>query len=281
MRLSLDGFLPTGNASLKPPKEESKSDKNTVYVESENKICGKSKPSDVKVLSSTDNPYVISDALRKALRKTKKSLLICAPWFGKIFVDLVRNLVPKGVVIKLLAKRPSEIDRTHIALDTFTQIGNSDGYKINIKCKSYLHAKFMVIDDTVVLSGSFNPTDSGIYYNDELLYVITNPEHIEHHVRIFDRLWKDPRNTSWQKFQQYTGLDGFTGDYYLRKTIAERIERHFDENGNREVKKSLLAGHIARQGFDKDLVIGIIKNLKDDGVLYEPRDDFLKMAKDG
>lgn len=204
------------------------------------------------VVSSTDHPFAISDTLKKCLQETKESLLISAPYIGKISIDMIR-VVPEGTTVRLLTRRPDEKDyKTIRALESFTEIANSSGLKLSVTCKPYLHAKFIVIDDRKVLSGSVNPTSSGIYDNDELLYVFKNPTDVKRHIKIFDNLWNCPRNTTWENVQLFSGHKGYGDRNLIYKKIAEAIIGYFHKNDNQAVDKSVLCEQIAKRGFNKN-----------------------------
>lgn len=114
-------------------------------------------------------------------------------WFEMPNPDLVRK--------RLITRIPVEEDvRALKTVESFADLKNS-----SVMCKLYLHAKFIIIDNRIVLWGSVNPTSSGIYDNDEVIYVSQKPSHVTRHQEIFDELWYDPRNTSWEKVQQYFG----------------------------------------------------------------------------
>jgi hypothetical protein len=139
-----------------------------------------------------------------------------------------------------------------------------------------LHEKFVVFDDRVVLGGSVNLTSSGIYYNDELLYIFEQTSQVRRHVEIFYELWNSRGSTSWENVILFSSHDGHFDRNLVYKKIAEAITGFFYSNGNQAVLKSVLCEQIARTGFEKDDVIEVAKALYQDGVLYEPKPDMLK-----
>lgn len=230
-----------------------------------------------RIVSSTDHHFAIKDTFRKYLPDTKESLLICTPYVSKDFFDMIRTL-PNGTTVKLLTRKPNEKDgymfgKTCRAIESLTQIANSLGLKLNVMCKPNLHAKFIAIDKRIILSGSVNPTSSGMYDNDEILYVFTNPRDVKRHVKIFDKLWNCPRNTTWQDLQHYFGHKGYGNRNSTRKAIAEAVIAYFSLNGNRPEVKSVLCQRMAKQGFNKDSVIEVVRELRRIGTLYEPNQD--------
>jgi len=72
---------------------------------------------DVWIVTSLDSPYAIADEFRRVLRKVKNSLRISTPWFNKGFGDLLRNLRPRAINIKMLVRSPEKVDRTYRAVE--------------------------------------------------------------------------------------------------------------------------------------------------------------------
>lgn len=234
------------------------------------------------IIPSTNHHFAISDTFREYIPKTEKSLLICTPYVSKDFFDMIRTL-PNGATVKLLTRKPNEKDgymfgKTCRAIESLTQIANSLGLELSIMCKPNLHAKFIVIDERVVLSGSVNPTSSGMYDNDEILYVFTNPTKAKRHIEIFHKLWNCPRNTTWRNLQHYFGRKGYGDRISTRKAIAEAVIAYFGLNGNQREVKSVLCQRIAKQGFNKDSVIEVVRELRRIGTLYEPNQDMYRLT---
>ncbi len=223
------------------------------------------------IISSTEHPYAIVDALKKQLRQTKNSLDISAPWNSKSFVDMIRTFVPNPDVVmkRLITRTPMEKDiRAFKTVESFADLKNS-----TVRCKPYLHTKFIIIDNRVVLWGSVNPTSSGMYDNDEILYFSQNPFLVTRHQEIFDELWYDARNASWEKVRQYFGFKGHATD----KKIPEEILRVFGRNGNYEVGEQGLIKRVARRlRVNEWDVSRVIENLVLDGILYRPKNHMLK-----
>lgn len=235
-----------------------------------------------RVVSSTDHPFAIIDTFRQYLPETRESLLVCTPYVSKDFFDMVRTL-PNKATVKLLTRVPNAkerymFDRTCRAIESFIQIANSLGLELSIMCKPNLHAKFIVVDERIVLSGSVNPTSSGMRDNDEILYVFGNSRDVKRHVEIFCQLWNCPRNTAWKNVQIYHGYNGYNDLKLVYKKIADAVIGFFHTNINESVRKSTLCEQIARRGFSKDYVIETVKKLKKDGILFEPKRDMLKLV---
>jgi phosphatidylserine/phosphatidylglycerophosphate/cardiolipin synthase-like enzyme len=79
------------------------------------------------------------------------------------------------------------------ALDSMAAAGIM--IKLN-RTQGSMHLKMSIIDKTIVTLGSYNYTQSGSKYNDEVLTVIKDPEAISGCIRQFEDMWKDNKNYS-------------------------------------------------------------------------------------
>jgi phosphatidylserine/phosphatidylglycerophosphate/cardiolipin synthase-like enzyme len=229
-----------------------------------------------RIITSLDGPFAISDAIRQAITETRQRLLIAAPWFSKGFFDLLRNLALRGITINIVAKLPEKSDyRTFYALESVLDTANAEGWTVKVKFNPYLHAKVVIVDDKTCLLGSFNPTDSGIYYNDEALILLNQAAHVEQMVNFFQKLWERSENTSFQQVRIFYGCQ--TAEEPYRKKIAEKVIGLFVENGNNKIPKWKVCKEVMKFGYSESDVISVLRDLVNNGVLYEPG-DFYRMA---
>jgi len=54
-----------------------------------------------------------------------------------------------------------------------------------------MHHKFMLVDDKILVNGSYNWTRSAAKYNQENLIVTADPELIRLFLKEFDKLWRE------------------------------------------------------------------------------------------
>lgn len=228
----------------------------------------------VRLVTSLDSPYAIHDCLKQSLGKVKNQLLISAPWASKGFVGFLRDVVPSGVEIYFLTKLPEKKDYSFQAVDSLLEVADSNGWKVNVRCDSKLHSKFFVIDDNTCIHGSVNPTESGILYNHEHLTVSSLPEEVRGLTDYFFRLWKQPDNIGWQHVRQFHGYKVVDRSSIL-KDIAERIMGFFLSNGNSPTPKWKVCKEIIRLGYEENDIKTVIRSLVDDGILYEPKLDYI------
>ena len=227
----------------------------------------------VVVFTSLDGHFAVSDALAYALSRVRNRLLISSPWIGKAFVDLMRRTVSEGVSICIITRSPKEnYDSTFDAINSLYEIAKQHNWKIEINCISRHHPKFVVVDDTLSITGSLNPTESGIYYNLELGFIHTNPYIIGRLTDFFFEMAH--RSLNWENVKQFHGFEQVDQQSILNK-IAESYIRIFFGNGNTPIQKFKVCNNLKAQGFAERDIITVERHLLAKGVLYEPRTDWV------
>jgi hypothetical protein len=233
--------------------------------------------SSVRLVTSLDGPYAIFDCLKCSLGKVRKQLLISAPWTSKGFVCFLRDVVPSGVEIYLMTRLPEKESYSFQAVDSLLEIAGSKGWKVNVRCSSRLHSKFFVVDDDACISGSVNPTESGIHYNHEHLIISVLPNEIRELSDYFFKLWRQPENIGWQNVRQFHGYT-VVDRRSITKDIAEKIMGFFLSNGNSPTPRWKVCKEMIRLGYDESDIIDVLRNLVRDGILYEPKLDHICLA---
>jgi DNA uptake protein ComE-like DNA-binding protein len=95
------------------------------------------------------------------------------------------NAQKRGVKVRVYLDR-SQIESTYSISRFLVQ----NGIKVRISSNNYImHHKFAVIDNRVLLTGSYNWTASANNRNDENLMVIDDPEIITRYQNQFEKLW--------------------------------------------------------------------------------------------
>ena len=135
--------------------------------------------------------YKIQNVIQKELFAAKHSIKICVAWFTNdlLFQPLLLKL-DAGVEVTIMTNK-DEInfaDTNDVDFDEFIQRGGCIYWNERSDKSRLLHHKFCIIDDSVVISGSYNWTN-GAEYNDEDITVYSNePESTKHYSDIFDKL---------------------------------------------------------------------------------------------
>ena len=135
--------------------------------------------------------YKIQNVIQKELFAAKHSIKICVAWFTNdlLFQPLLLKL-DAGVEVTIMTNK-DEInfaDTNDVDFDEFIQRGGCIYWNERSDKSRLLHHKFCIIDDSVVISGSYNWTN-GAEYNDEDITVYSDePETTKHYSDIFDKL---------------------------------------------------------------------------------------------
>ena len=135
--------------------------------------------------------YKIQNVIQKELFAAKHSIKICVAWFTNdlLFQPLLLKL-DAGVEVTIMTNK-DEInfaDTNDVDFDEFIQRGGCIYWNERGDKSRLLHHKFCIIDDNVVISGSYNWTN-GAEYNDEDITVYSEePETTKHYSDIFDKL---------------------------------------------------------------------------------------------
>lgn len=135
--------------------------------------------------------YKIQNVIQKELFAAKHSIKICVAWFTNdlLFQPLLLKL-DAGVEVTIITNK-DEInfaDTNDVDFDEFIQRGGCIYWNERGDKSRLLHHKFCIIDDSVVISGSYNWTN-GAEYNDEDITVYSEePETTKHYSDIFDKL---------------------------------------------------------------------------------------------
>lgn len=135
--------------------------------------------------------YKIQNVIQKELFAAKHSIKICVAWFTNdlLFQPLLLKL-DAGVEVTIITNK-DEInfaDTNDVDFDEFLQRGGCIYWNERGDKSRLLHHKFCIIDDSVVISGSYNWTN-GAEYNDEDITVYSEePETTKHYSDIFDKL---------------------------------------------------------------------------------------------
>jgi phosphatidylserine/phosphatidylglycerophosphate/cardiolipin synthase-like enzyme len=117
----------------------------------------------------------------------KKTLDICVFTINsKNFYEAIKNLYERNIKIRIItddemAKNPTSNIYSLAALGIPVKTDDNPRY--------YMHHKFAVIDNSVVITGSFNWTNQAINHNQENVLFIENKDLAKKYSDEFDRIW--------------------------------------------------------------------------------------------
>ena len=121
----------------------------------------------VKVDAYFDN---LEFEIKKQLRKAKESIDICVAWISlNKFESLFQELINKGIKIRLICNNDFNPRRNNFSQDTCLK----EIYKINPYGGGLMHNKFCIIDDELLITGSYN-WSSNAHRHFENILVIKN-----------------------------------------------------------------------------------------------------------
>jgi mitochondrial cardiolipin hydrolase len=136
--------------------------------------------------SSTDD---LSDIISKKILNAKSSILLAMYTLSNI--ELIKSLISvkkTGVQIFAIFDEEQLLKFNKIILELnnhdilFRTVGNSF---------ARMHHKFLVIDDEITITGSFNWTFQANRKNEENLVIINGKSFSKKYTAEFDRIWKD------------------------------------------------------------------------------------------
>ena len=228
---------------------------------------------EIQVFTSLDGHFAISDILTQTLKTARHRLLISSPWFGKSFVDLIRKTIPDGISIHIITRLPKDnYENTFDAIDSLYEIAGSHNWKITVHGISRHHPKFIVIDDNSCIAGSLNPTESGLYYNLELGIRFKSRSIAQEMTDFFFEMEKT--SVKWNLITDFHGLD--KGDFKtVLNKLAEKYIAIFLGNGNMPTLKWKICRLLKLQGFEERDIVEVERKLIKQGVLYEPKLDWI------
>ena len=145
----------------------------------------------------------IQNVIQRELFAAKKSIKICVAWFTNdlLFQPLILQL-NMGVKVELILNK-DEInlsDSNDVDFDQFVENGGCLYWNTTDKL---LHHKFCIIDDRVVITGSYNWTNKAEYNYEDITVCTEDSESINHYQKIFDKLSQEfPLLKSSETLQQ-------------------------------------------------------------------------------
>lgn len=128
--------------------------------------------------------------ISRELSKAKREVLICSPWITYI-VDELSNF-KKKINIKIITRLIKEdIDKGVTDLDKFRVLKKDFGAEI--RYNNDLHAKMMIIDNSIAIISSANLTKKGLSVNYEAGVCLKDKNMIRKITLFFDDVWKESK----------------------------------------------------------------------------------------
>jgi len=125
----------------------------------------------------------------KYLNKARVTLLVCVFTItNNRLADALRRAHDRGVSVRVI----SDDECTKMLGSDVTQLGEYGiPFRIDPNPHAHMHHKFAVIDDDILMTGSFNWTSQAVNKNQENLAVLDDEGLIRCYKEEFEKLWKE------------------------------------------------------------------------------------------
>ena len=146
------------------------------------------------VTPSKESSETVYGEISRELSKAKQEVLICSPWITYI-VDELSNFKKKEgkkIDIKIITRLIKEdIDKGVTDLNKLKVL--KDNFGAEIRYNNDLHAKMIIIDNSIAIISSANLTKKGLYVNYEAGVCLKDKNMIEKITLFFDDVWKESK----------------------------------------------------------------------------------------
>jgi mitochondrial cardiolipin hydrolase len=122
------------------------------------------------------------------LDKAEKTLLVCVYCItNDSLSNALRRARARGVDVKIISD-----DGVMSMRGSDVKVLHDEGFPIRVDLDPYanMHHKFVVIDDYILMTGSFNWTKQAVNKNQENIVIFDNPPLAEKFTEEFKRLWE-------------------------------------------------------------------------------------------
>jgi len=156
-----------------------------------NEILGTFKP---PTESSSIRPIVsvgIGEAknLFNYLTHAQKVVRITSPWISQEVAKAICDIAKKHKIsFQIITSFDTSIETHKKAIQLFKD-ANVEEIKVRVLKDKFIHAKMIIIDDSLFIIGSANLTLSGLYENIESYAVLSEPSLIKELILKFEELW--------------------------------------------------------------------------------------------
>ena len=126
------------------------------------------------------------------INRANTSIYAALAFFSNMSVaEALVNALGRGVTVKVVVDDDSQVyDAVQYLINNGVEVRDDSSYESSINGEHTMHLKFLVIDNSTVIFGSANPTNTGLGYNNETLIVLYNVPNIAYYfLQEFDELW--------------------------------------------------------------------------------------------
>lgn len=141
--------------------------------------------------------------ISRELQNVQKEILICSPWITHIIEELSsfkKKGEKKKIDIKILTRLVKEdIDKGVTDLDKFRVL--KDVVDAEIRYNNDLHAKMVVMDNSVAIISSANLTKKGLSVNYEAGICLRDKNMVNKVAKFFNDVWKESKPLTQQAIE--------------------------------------------------------------------------------
>jgi len=141
--------------------------------------------------------------ISRELSKAQQEVLICSPWITYILDELSsfkKKESNKKINIKIITRLIKEdIEKGVTDLDKFRVL--KDTFGAEIRYNNDLHAKMVIIDNSVAIISSANLTKKGLSVNYEAGICLREPHMINKVAQFFNDIWKESQPLTQQAIE--------------------------------------------------------------------------------
>ena len=126
------------------------------------------------------------------INRANTSIYAALAFFSNMSVaEALVNASKRGVIVKVVVDDDSQVySAVQYLINNGIEVRDDSSYESSINEEHTMHLKFLVIDNSTVIFGSANPTDTGLGYNNETLIILYNvPDIAYYFLQEFDELW--------------------------------------------------------------------------------------------
>lgn len=144
------------------------------------------------VTTPNEASNAIHNEISKELSEAKHEVLICSPWITYI-VEELSNLKSKNVNLKIITRFTKEdTDKGITDLNKLSKL--KDNFGAEIRYNNDLHAKMVIVDNSVAIISSANLTKRGLLFvNYEAGICLRNKDKVNKIFQFFNDIWKESK----------------------------------------------------------------------------------------
>lgn len=149
------------------------------------------------VTSPNEASNTVYGEISRELSQAKKEILISSPWITYIVEELSNFKKKDDTSIKIITRLIKEDIKKGITdLEKFRVL--KDTFGADIRYNNDLHAKMVVIDNTVAIISSANLTKKGLYANYEAGICLRDKDTVNKVAQFFNDVWKESKPLTQQ-----------------------------------------------------------------------------------